>query len=1857
MSQFFDKLTASASNLGMTGKQSLAGLAAAAQIARRGTGDAAQAATNLDNFLGKLNAQVTYKAFEKMDVDLGKLKEEAKASGDYLGYMADAIKKLTGGDAAKISALFSDVQAGAFVQKMVQDLDDYKKIQADALTASGVAAEDFATVMQSSSAQVDKMKINMEASANEGGALDGIIKSLTALSSWADEHPELAKWIIFGTAGLAVGGAVALGISATVTAIGGIMTALSGLSVFLAANPIVLTILGLAAAGAAGYVAGTYINDWIDSQVQAITGDKAATLGSALYDLIEGEGGIIPTIKNSWESIKQAGGNLMQGLRTGITEGLKGALGIGEKLKDAIAYTRNTVKDWLQVGKDIIDGLWQGIQSTMRKPLEAIGDLAKKLPEWAKDLLGIKSPSRVFVQIGAQVGEGFAVGIESTSGRVNDAFGKLAFTAYDPATAAWLQQTLQDQIDLLEDQGTEFAAVGSQAEATASKIKATYRDTKGRYLPDDEVERAAAVWQRSSDDMQRMLSDALMRGFEGGKDAGKNFVDTIKNYLKTAFLKPIAVQISATLAGAVGLGGSGSASASGGGGSDSLSTLSSLNSAYKALANGFTSLGSTAGSYAIMASQGGSMGSTVMAGSQQAAMLNAQGMGSYSVSSLGGAVGSAASLLGGAAVGFVVGKMISGGYSAIGKSGNTAVAAGTAIGAIWGPLGAAIGGAVGGLVNRTFGRKLAETGIAGSFGGGQFFGANYEYYKGGTFRSDKTKVSDLDPQVDSLLENSFATLQTKTALMAKVLGQSATAIYGFTHSIQLDFRGLTDKEIEDKIGAVFDDMGNSMASLIPGLDAVTKFGESSSAALTRLYDSIFAVNGVIDTLNLQLFDVSLSGAAMASSLADAFGGMDKLQAATAAYYSAFYTEEQRIAESTQQLTQAMSNLGYTLPASKEGFRDVVAGLNLTTVAGQQTFAALMGLAPMFAEVSNSWEAAAKEAAVIAKEAADKEAADKKIIRDEELGLESQLLQLQGNIVELRRRELQAIDPANQALQESIWLLEDLTEATDKKNEADKVAADLHRADQAAFQDIMYGSAQKLALLTRTTADQFNALGIAAPKTRGEYIALVESMNTSTEAASATKDALVAMAPAIHEIANAQEAAIEQRASWADRLAIVNNPALAREIELKNELKGVTDWLTASYIKQVYAAEDLRTATDKYTEALKAAQSAQSAVDAIRDQATDNYLSAVEAQIAADDRIKQLDLDARIEVAQEAQKAADNMKDLAKSLRAFIDESRSPDVIFGEVLRKALGGDSEAMQALPEAARGAIDLAKSAATSSSEFRLAEARVFAQMRSVAAVADSLSVSTVAMPPALTEREEADKALTAATSKVTAEGAIADSVGANKFKAADELETRYKAALIEKAKADADLLAVTRALNKIRDNTATTYANVASLKDKFSIDLEVSAKSEIEKTISVITGTFSLSPEQKKLALLTTGTIKRTIQAVADASWDPETKNLAFGGTTNLSRTLSAVVNESSNWTDVTKQLAFGATTDLSRTLEFTASTVGISETLRAQAFGLTGLLSRTVEWVAQNDALSEVARAQAFGDATDLARKVKMALDLPSQLAIEQVFYDLRSPITKLVKLSIQSQVEALAAGTEVTPAIQQAINEVADAEASGVSRYVTEAGAAINAATSGTGATAVWVEGSTGADVVIQGAKGGRMTGLELHQWIAGEEKAKTPWSAIFAALKENGLTMSWMDTMYSFQPGTWKEFAAIYGVKEFAKGGAFTNSIVDQATPFSIMGEAGPEAIMPLTRMSNGNLGVEAQMPDWSTYGREDNNNAALVAELRQLRGEVKALNQEVVLLRRDNNTANAAIATESKSSARVLRKWDTVGIPLEATV
>lgn len=76
------------------------------------------------------------------------------------------------------------------------------------------------------------------------------------------------------------------------------------------------------------------------------------------------------------------------------------------------------------------------------------------------------------------------------------------------------------------------------------------------------------------------------------------------------------------------------------------------------------------------------------------------------------------------------------------------------------------------------------------------------------------------------------------------------------------------------------------------------------------------------------------------------------------------------------------------------------------------------------------------------------------------------------------------------------------------------------------------------------------------------------------------------------------------------------------------------------------------------------------------------------------------------------------------------------------------------------------------------------------------------------------------------------------------------------------------------------------------------------------------------------------------------------------------------------------------------------------------------------------------------------------------------------------------------------------------------------------------------------------------------------------------------------------------------GTQFFANGGAFTNSVVSKPTAFSyqsglgVMGEAGPEAIMPLKRASDGSLGVRASVDLTSLQGMSGGSSVNVVINI-----------------------------------------------------
>lgn len=130
-----------------------------------------------------------------------------------------------------------------------------------------------------------------------------------------------------------------------------------------------------------------------------------------------------------------------------------------------------------------------------------------------------------------------------------------------------------------------------------------------------------------------------------------------------------------------------------------------------------------------------------------------------------------------------------------------------------------------------------------------------------------------------------------------------------------------------------------------------------------------------------------------------------------------------------------------------------------------------------------------------------------------------------------------------------------------------------------------------------------------------------------------------------------------------------------------------------------------------------------------------------------------------------------------------------------------------------------------------------------------------------------------------------------------------------------------------------------------------------------------------------------------------------------------------------------------------------------------------------------------------------------------------------------------------------------------------------------------------------------------------------------------------------------------KGAAYVSGVEKFAKGGMFTNQIVAEPTLFKfakgtgLMGEAGPEAIMPLRRDSDGNLGVMAK-PQGGNVEVIVNNFSGEKAEARETvdsRGnrKIEVIVGEMVAgeLGRKNSPVQQSMMTNFMAKPAVVRR------------
>lgn len=443
---------------------------------------------------------------------------------------------------------------------------------------------------------------------------------------------------------------------------------------------------------------------------------------------------------------------------------------------------------------------------------------------------------------------------------------------------------------------------------------------------------------RTSETIERSLTDALLRGFESGKGFAKNLRDTIVNMFKTLVLRPIISAIinpvAGAITGALGLAGTASAATAAASGGGILGSAGGILSGVGALAGNFGA-GLTTGFSGLMA---GNLGSTLSLGT--------------------GLIG----------------------------SGATAGGIGTIVGAL-GPIALGIGALVA-ISKATKGETRTGGQFGVSFDGtvtnqrrdqvytyqGQQFDRDFSNGQRNALIAGQAYRLEGDPvQNEQAIRDAVSGTASGINAFLKALGSKAT-LTGFSAGLETSSKGrggvfaggiLSDGTTfgesgkgDNYAGTLYEkfstnspdfktalenftldlkqstiqalqsvtDIPQTVQKMLKGVDAEALSEEAANALLESINAQIVGVQNLTTAFEAMGLDkLAEMGFDAAAGLAAAAGGFDKLQTNLNTYYDNFYTDAEKRANLQKQVDKQFAELGIDVPKNRDEFRRLVEG--------------------------------------------------------------------------------------------------------------------------------------------------------------------------------------------------------------------------------------------------------------------------------------------------------------------------------------------------------------------------------------------------------------------------------------------------------------------------------------------------------------------------------------------------------------------------------------------------------------------------------------------------------------------------------------------------------------------------------------------------------------------------------------------------------------------------------------------------------------------------------------------------------------------------------------------------------------------
>lgn len=168
----------------------------------------------------------------------------------------------------------------------------------------------------------------------------------------------------------------------------------------------------------------------ISSLGNLLKGDFVGALNALRNGLKSFSDGIDQSLLNIGQRLLGVGKAIVDSIVTSIRQQAERVTIVANEIVGKITKGVSTLgTQMLAIGKNIVDGIVNGIRANLERIASTVRDMGNAAVQSLKTLLGIKSPSRVFMELGENVGDGFAVGILRSKGGVLSAVGQLGDVA------------------------------------------------------------------------------------------------------------------------------------------------------------------------------------------------------------------------------------------------------------------------------------------------------------------------------------------------------------------------------------------------------------------------------------------------------------------------------------------------------------------------------------------------------------------------------------------------------------------------------------------------------------------------------------------------------------------------------------------------------------------------------------------------------------------------------------------------------------------------------------------------------------------------------------------------------------------------------------------------------------------------------------------------------------------------------------------------------------------------------------------------------------------------------------------------------------------------------------------------------------------------------------------------------------------------------------------------------------------------------------------------------------------------------------------------------------------------------------